>query len=105
MTIAKKKTEKEVKTITKKATAEELILGGQDTVVTVEPFNYEDANVKYIVTVAKNGEKIKANGSYIETYIGCCNKIARENLINGVKKVECYEPFTKDLAYTIEVVE
>ncbi len=100
--VTKKATNKKV--VTKKATVEERILGGKDTVKVVQEYKYNDKDVKYKVTVVKTGNVISATGANIETYIGCFNNSARIQLIEGANKVKCFDRSGFIAEYIIEVV-
>lgn len=101
MTIKNSKT----KTITKKLTTEEKILGFPEKVEVITIDDYEDKSKFYKVTnLEVNNKPTIVNGSVIETFIGAKNNSAREELKRGIKKVYCKNIHGENI-YKIEVVE
>lgn len=87
-----------------KQTNEDKILGKQKDDTVSLNIDYESPKRKYRITnlVVKNNPVI-VTGDVIETFIGCKNKEARQDLIDGMTKVITKDIQGEDL-YKIEVI-
>lgn len=82
----------------------EKILGKKPAVVETEIIDYESPKARYRVTnLAVNNAPIIVRGDVIESFIGAKNSEARENLINGAKKVVTYD-IMGNSQFKIEVI-
>ena len=79
-------------------TTEELILGKKKPLKQQKRINYEDTNILYNVTnLQMKNKPITVTGDLVESFIGCKNEVARQDLKSGKKRVITYDPQGKKL--------
>lgn len=98
------KTNKKTKTEVIKPSDEELILGAQEEVKTVQVVDYLSPDVHYTVTVLETGRQVEVNGREIGTFLGQ-NARARKQLEEGETNIIVLNSKGQKQLYKIEVID
>lgn len=97
------KTNRKTKIEVIKPSEEDLILGAQEEVKTVQVVDYLSPDVHYNVTVVETGRQVEVNGREIGTFLGQ-NSRARKQLEEGETNIIVLDSKGYKQLYKIEVL-